>query len=74
MTIKLWLKLNITKILQGTPTINDVLYYTQELNITKILQGTPTWFPASSLKHTLNITKILQGTPTILATDKQVES
>ena len=34
--------LNITKILQGTPTNIIVKVYSIELNITKILQGTPT--------------------------------
>ena len=56
--------LNITKILQGTPTnflgqLNLFL-----LNITKILQGTPTNTWSTSLWTSLNITKILQGTPT----------
>ena len=34
--------LNITKILQGTPTWFMALYSYNPLNITKILQGTPT--------------------------------
>ena len=34
--------LNITKILQGTPTDANDISKTLALNITKILQGTPT--------------------------------
>ena len=34
--------LNITKILQGTPTQNNIYNLNLKLNITKILQGTPT--------------------------------
>ena len=34
--------LNITKILQGTPTNQQKLLELPKLNITKILQGTPT--------------------------------
>ena len=34
--------LNITKILQGTPTPFPIYYSLSLLNITKILQGTPT--------------------------------
>ena len=34
--------LNITKILQGTPTVLNVSFRDVMLNITKILQGTPT--------------------------------
>ena len=41
--------LNITKILQGTPTQNSDNKNTQKLNITKILQGTPTL--VEELKH-----------------------
>ena len=35
-------ELNITKILQGTPTNLFIVIGVVELNITKILQGTPT--------------------------------
>ena len=34
--------LNITKILQGTPTNEYIAPLVETLNITKILQGTPT--------------------------------
>ena len=38
------MELNITKILQGTPTVIKILKKPVKLNITKILQGTPTLF------------------------------
>ena len=42
MTFCILLELNITKILQGTPTLTKQLKDMEQLNITKILQGTPT--------------------------------
>ena len=36
--------LNITKILQGTPTVSIAIIVPEMLNITKILQGTPTHY------------------------------
>ena len=56
--------LNITKILQGTPTDIQILHIKHRLNITKILQGTPTNMRTEVFRMKLNITKILQGTPT----------